>query len=65
MGKRVEKFFKINSVKPNAASHNNTGWYTDTDGFLKHSPSRGSLYYKEPTLQKIIMGFFGGWVPLV
>ena len=52
---------KKNSLKPNAASYNNTICYTDKDGFLKHSPSRGSLYYKEPTLQKIIMGFFGGW----
>ena len=45
---------KKNSLKPNEASHNNTSWYTDTDGFLEHSPSGGSLYYKGPTLQKII-----------
>ena len=37
-----------------SASHNNASWYTDTDGFLDLSPSRGSLYYKGPTLQKII-----------
>ena len=36
-----------NSLKPtNAASHNNTSWYTDTDGVLEHSPSGGSLYYR-------------------
>ena len=28
-----------NSLKPNAASSNNASWHTDTDGFLKHSPS--------------------------
>ena len=42
----------------NAASHNNASWYTDTDGFLTHSPCAGSLYYKGPILQKIIQ-FFG------
>ena len=41
-------------LKPNTASHNNTNWYTDTDGFPEHSPSRGSLYYKGHNLQKII-----------
>ena len=35
-------------------------WVTDTDGSLEHSPSGGSLYYKGPTLQKIIRGGFGG-----
>ena len=48
---------KKNSLKPNAASHNNAGWYTDTDGLLEHSPSGGSLYYKGPALQKIIPVF--------
>ena len=49
---------KKNSLKPNTASHNNAtshnnaSWYTDTDGFLAHSPSGGSLYYKGPALQK-------------
>ena len=57
------KVFKKNSLKPNTTSHNNARWYTDTDGFLEHSPSRGSLYYKGPTLQKIIPGFFGS--PLI
>ena len=50
---------KKNSLKLNSASHNNTSWYTDTDGFLEHSPSGGSLYYKGPSLQRIIL-FFGG-----
>ena len=30
----------------------------DADGFLEHSPSRGHLYHKGPTLQKIILGFW-------
>ena len=47
-----------NSPKLNAASHT-TSWHTDKDGFLKHSPSEGSLYYKGPTLQKIILCFLG------
>ena len=55
--------FKENSLKPNTASHNNASWYTDTDGFLEHSPSGGSLYYKGPTLQKIITVF--GGCPLI
>ena len=38
-----------NSLKQNAASHNTTSWYTDTDGFLGHSSSRWSLYYKGHT----------------
>ena len=36
---------KKNSLKPNAASHNNTSWHADTDEFLEYSPSGGSLYY--------------------
>ena len=41
-----------NSLKPNAASHDNASWYTDTDGFLEHSPRGGSLYYKGPAFRK-------------
>ena len=26
-------------------SYNTTRWYTNTDGFLEHLPSEGSLYY--------------------
>ena len=59
IGKHVERVFKKNSLKLNAASHNNASWCTDTDGFLEHSPSGGSLYYKGPTLQRIILGFGG------
>ena len=33
----------------------------DTDGFLEHSPSRGSLYYKGLPLQKIIPFYGGGY----
>ena len=57
MGKRVESLQK-NSLTPNADCHNNAIWYTDTDGFLEHSPSGGNLYYKGPTLQKVILVFF-------
>ena len=53
---------KKNSLKLNAASHNNTSQYTDTDGFPEDAPSEGSLYYKGPALQMIIPGFLG--VPL-
>ena len=48
------------SPKPNTASHNSASWYTGTDGFLEHSPSRGSLYYKGPAHQKIILVFCWG-----
>ena len=51
------------SLKRNVDSHPTTGWYTATDGFLELSPSGGNLYYLGPTLQKIILGFFG--VPLL
>ena len=51
MGKHVERVFKKNALKLNIASHNR---YTGTDGFLEHSPSGGSLYYKGPALQKVI-----------
>ena len=54
-----EKSLHKHSLKLNATSHHNASWYTDTDVFLEHSPSRGSLYYKRPTLQKIILEFFG------
>ena len=53
------KVFKRNSLKPNAASHNNASWYTDTDGFLEHSPSGRSLYHKGHVPQKLIPGFWG------
>ena len=43
--KHVERVFQKNSLKPNTTSHNNA---SNTDGFLEHSPSRGSLYYKGP-----------------
>ena len=40
MGKHVERVFKINLLKLNAACHS-TSWYTDTEGFLGHSPTKG------------------------
>ena len=52
MLKESSKKIQINLLKPNAASHNTTSWYTDTDEFLEHSRSGESLCYKEPTLQK-------------
>ena len=51
-----------NSLKLNTASHNSASWYTDTGGFLEHSPSVRSLYYKGPALQKIIL-FWGEGPP--
>ena len=51
-----------NSPKPKAASHNNASWCTDTGGFLEHSPSGGSLYYKGFAPQKIIL-VLGGYPP--
>ena len=42
-------------MESSAASHNNGSWCADTDGFPEHSPSGGSLYYKGPALQKIIL----------
>ena len=57
------KSLQKNSLKPNAASHNNSSWYTDTGGFLEHPPSWGSLYHKGPTIQKIILVF--GGCPLI
>ena len=60
MGKHFERVFrKKKSLKPNAASHNNASWCADTDGFLEYSPSKESLYYKGPALQKIIPDFLG------
>ena len=43
---------KINSLKLNAASHNISSWYTDTDGFLEHSRSGGGLDYKGPSSRR-------------
>ena len=54
MGKHVERVFKKYSLKLNTASHKDASWYTDTDGFLEHLPSWGSLCYEGPTLYKII-----------
>ena len=44
----IERIFNKHSLKPNAASHNDTSCYTDTDGFLEQSP-RG----EEPILQGV------------
>ena len=58
-GKCTERVSKRNSLKLNAASHYHASWRTDTDGVLEHSPSAGSLYYKGPSLQKVIPVFWG------
>ena len=69
MGKCIARVFKKNSVKPNAASHNTTSWYTDTDEFLEFSLSGDSLHCKGPALQKIILDFLGSppcmWYPWI
>ena len=62
MGKRIEKVFK-KFAEANTASHNTAKWHTDTKGFREHPPSGGSLYYKGPTVLKIILVSFG--YPLV
>ena len=38
---------------------NNASGYTDTDGFLEHSPSGRSLHYKGLALQKVILFVLG------
>ena len=53
-------FSSKKSLKPNAASHNNASWHTDTDVFLEHSPGRVSLYCMGHAHQKIILGLLGG-----
>lgn len=54
---------KITETK-HSLSHN-ANQCNDTDGFLdKHSPSKGKLYHKGHTLQKIIVLFFF-LVPLI
>ena len=55
--KALKASSKKNSLKLNTASHNNASWYTSTDGTLERSLRRGSLYYKRPTLQKILPVF--------
>ena len=44
-------------------SLHNISWYTDTNGFLEHSPSMEILYCKGPILQKIIL--FRGGLPRI
>ena len=51
MGKHTERVLKKNSLTQNAASHNNASKHTQTDGFLEHSHSKGSLYYNGHDLQ--------------
>ena len=58
MDKWVERIFKKNSQKLNSASHNNTRWYTDIDGFLEHSPSREACTTRGPPSRRYF--HFGG-----
>ena len=51
---------KFSEAEP--AFHNHASWCADTDGFQKHSPSGGNLYYKWLT-QQHNSGVF--WVTLV
>ena len=61
MGKRVERVFKKNSLKLNTASHNNTSWYTDTDGLLEYSPSGEVSVLQGACLPEDNSTFY--WVP--
>ena len=63
MGRRIESLQKKFTELERSLTTAPASWCTDTDGFLEHSPSRGSLHYKGPALQKIIPGFLGS--PLV
>ena len=56
----VERVFKKHSLKPNAASHNNSSYHTDTDGFLEHSPIEEACT-TWPALQKIPEYFGSLW----
>ena len=56
---KMNWIFKKNLLRLNTASDNTTSWYSDTDGFLEHSLSRGSLNYEGSALQKVIPGFLG------
>ena len=48
----------LKELKPNTTSRNHASWYTDTDGFLEHSPSTDSLYYKKAP-SEYYLGFGG------
>ena len=57
--KALKEASKKHTAKPSTASHNTTSWYTDTDGFLEHSSSRGSLPYKGASIPEDNSRFFG------
>ena len=52
------RVFQKNSLEPNAAFHTTTRPYTDTDGFLEHSPSGGKpvLQRAHPPEDMVILG---------
>ena len=60
MGKHVERVFKKNSLKVNAASQNNTSWYTDAGGFPEQSLSRKNALQWTCPPQDNSGGFFLG-----
>ena len=56
MGKGIIRVFKKkNSLKLNAASHNNTSWYTDTNVFLEYPHIRGSHW--DPPSRRLFPSF--------
>ena len=57
MDNTLKESSKKKPLTLSAASHNNASWYTDTDGLLQHSPSRGGLCYKGSYLQKMILSW--------
>ena len=59
MGKSVDKSLQKKITEVEHSLSQQYQLYTDADGFLEHSSSGGSLYYKGPTLQKIILVFLG------
>ena len=65
MGKHAERVSQDDSLKLDAASHNITSWYIDTDGFLEHFPSGGNPYYEQPALQNIISGFLASLINIL
>ena len=58
------KSLQKNSPKLNAAAHNNANRYTDTDGFLEHSPSKAACTTRGPPCRRIIPFFRAGCHPL-
>lgn len=59
----VMPFWSKTAVHParwEQVSMHGVSWFTDADGLLELSSSRGSLSCKGPTIQKIALVFLGG-----